>query len=369
MSDTVVHVGVVGAGGISNGVHLPGLSLSKQARVVALCDPHTPAVTALADRFAIPHRYSDYREMLALSDLDAVVIATPNYLHSPIAHAALAAGKHVLCEKPIGLSAPEALEMAQAAEKSGKIAMTAFTYRYVPAMQYMKHLIDTGYVGQPRHVRAVRFQDWGTMDIGWRQVKAQAGSGEIGDMGAHRIDYAQHLVGPIARVVGRTRLFVPERSTADGTPTIADVDDWVGFLAEFSNGVTGVFEMSKLATGRRESGVGLDQAEVNGTEGSLIYQLHRPYEIQMAQGNETLTYQQVPDEFLRVPGATHDPHQGDPSQVFRYNQAATFIRTIVTGQPSSPAFASFRDGARCQAVVDAIIQSSAEERWIPIPVV
>src|SRR6185503_19036510 len=121
-------------------------------------------------------------------DVQAVIIATPNFTHAPIAKAAIAAGKHVLCEKPLAMNYPEAREIAEAAERAGIRHMTAFTYRFVPAMRYLAHLTKSGALGRPYHYRSCRLQDWGNRPLGWRQVSKLAGSGELGDMLSHRID-------------------------------------------------------------------------------------------------------------------------------------------------------------------------------------
>ncbi len=190
---------------------------------------------------------TNYEEIVTRDDVQAVIIATPNFLHAPIALAAIAAGKHVLSEKPLAMNHAEAQGHGGAADAAGVRHMTAFTYRFVPAMRYLGHLIARGDLGQAYHFRSCRLQDWGTRNLGWRQEKKLAGTGELGDMLSHRIDFAQHLVGPMKRLVARRE----ERSSTirEGHPS--DLDDWVAILAEFQNGATGVLESSKLASGRQ----------------------------------------------------------------------------------------------------------------------
>src|SRR5579871_4300435 len=216
MRDSRVGVGVIGVGGISAYVHLPGLRLVPAAEIVALCDSNEELLRQRAAEYGVAHTFSDYHDLLALPAVDAVVVATPTVLHAPIALAAIAAGKHVLVEKQLAMSYAEAVEMYEAAQRAGVCHMTAFTYRFVPAMRYLKHLLGQGQIGLPRHLRIARFQDWPDEDLGWRQHRALAGSGEVGDMGAHRIDFCHDLIGPIARVVATTRLFVPQRAALDG---------------------------------------------------------------------------------------------------------------------------------------------------------
>ena len=216
-----------------------------------------------------------YEEIVTRDDVQAVIIATPNVSHAPIAQAAIAAGKHVLCEKPLAMNYPEAQVMAEAADAAGVRHMTAFTYRFVPAMRYLGHLIAQGDLGQPYHYRSCRLQDWGTRNLGWRQVKALAATGELGDMLSHRIDFAQHLIGPMKRLVANTKRLVDVRG---GQPS--DLEDWVAILAEFHTGATGVLESSKLASGRNESARSLDYVELNGSEGTFEFTTGKWNELQ-----------------------------------------------------------------------------------------
>src|SRR5437588_2667246 len=218
MRETRVGVGVVGGGGIGNSVDLPGLRLCPQAEIVAVCDADGDLARRRAAEYGVPHVLTDHQDLLRLPAVDAVVVATPTVLHAPIALAAIAAGKHVLVEKQLAMGYAEAVAMYEAAERAGVRHMTAFTYRFVPAMRYLKHLLGRGVAGLPRHLRLARFQDWPDVDLGWRQHRKLAGSGEVGDMGAHRIDYCHDLIGPIARVVGVTRNFVPVRPGRNGGP-------------------------------------------------------------------------------------------------------------------------------------------------------
>jgi predicted dehydrogenase len=364
-----VGVGVIGVGGISHHVHLPGLRLSPQAEIVALCDSDGERLRQCAEEYGVARTYSAYEELLQDAAVDAVVIATPTLFHAPIALAAIAAGKHVLVEKQLGMDYAETVGMYEAARSAGVVHMTAFTYRFVPAMRYLKHLVDQGAVGLPRHLRVARIMDFPETYLGWRQQRALAGAGEVGDMGAHRIDFCHDVIGPIARVVSLTRTFVPQRTGRDGKAFPADVEDCAVFLAEFADGVgaeQGVvasFDLSKVAKGRGTGGRGLDEFEVYGSEGTVIYHLHRPHEILLGRPNGALETVQVPREFLTYPGSPRDPFEGDPTATFRYDQDIAFIRAIVDGQGDIP---TFYDGMRSQAVIDAVLQSAQQRRWIDV---
>ncbi len=364
MTGKPIGLAQIGTGGIALANHLPGVQLCSQGQMVALCDVNQAALQQAFTATGIEKVYTDYQRLLQDPAVDAVIIATPNRFHKEIVLAAIAAGKHVMCEKPLALNYADALEMYQAAEKAGVRHMTAFTYRFVPAMRYMKHLIDSGYVGQPYHFRVNRLQDWGNRYMAWRQSMEMAGSGELGDMLSHRIDYGHFLIGQIARLVSSTKNLIPTRYDAEGTAFPSDVDDWVAVLAEFENGVTGNFESTKLAAGRGEGGKSQDYCEVNGSEGSLIYYLNQPNVLQIAKQGGQLEQVAVPEEFLKVPGSPRDPHQGDPQQVFRYDQDFEFIQAIAEGRPCQP---SFYEGVQAQAVIEAVQQSDREQRWVNVP--
>jgi len=352
-------IAIIGCGGITLQNHLPGLALCREARVVGLCDSDAATLQRAAQQTGIQVTSTKYEEIVQRDDVDAVIIATPNFLHAPIGLAAIAAGKHVLCEKPLAMNHAEAKQMAAAADQAGVRHLTAFTYRLVPAMRYLAHLVKRGDLGQPYHYRSCRLQDWGTRNLGWRQVKKLAGTGELGDMLSHRIDFAHLLVGPMRRLVASLKQWHPERG---GAPN--DLDDWVAILAEFERGATGVLESSKLASGRNESWRSLDYVEVNGSERSFVFSTGQWNQLQTGKvggpGLETIT---IPEEFWKVPGSPRDPKEGDPLVTFRYDQAFEFIDAIRNQRPCVP---DFHDGARVQAVTDAAVKSALARQWIDI---
>lgn len=359
-----IGVGIIGSGKIALANHLPGIGLCKQARVTALCDSDAKTLAAASASSGVSATTRDYRELLARDDVQAVIISTPNFLHAEIALAAIAAGKHVLCEKPIAMDLSQAMAMWRAAEKAGVRNMAAFTYRFVPAMRYMHHLARRGDIGRPYHFRANRLQDWGDRPLGWRQERKFAGTGELGDMLSHRIDYGLFLIGPLDSLVADTRTFVPVRQ---GHAT--DVDDWVAILGRFKAAAgaampTGVWESSKLTTGRGEDRQGQDYCEINGDAGSIVFNLSEPLALRIGKlGDTALRTVPVPREFLVWPGSPRDPNQGDPLTVFRYDQDVEFIQAILEGRPCTP---SFRDGAAVEAVMDATVESAKTGRWVKV---
>ena len=354
-----IGIAIIGCGGVTLQNHLPGIALTPEAKLVALCDANPETLERAQRDTGITIASADYTEIVQRDDVHAVIIATPNFTHAPIALDAIANGKHVLCEKPLALNHEDALAMADAAETAGVRHMTAFTYRFVPAMRYLAHLIAQGDLGQPYHYRSCRLQDWGTRNLGWRQVKKLAGTGELGDMLSHRIDFAQHLIGPVKRLVANTKRLVDVREDAP-----SDLDDWVAILAEFYNDATGVLESSKLASGRNESWRSLDYVEINGSEATFEFTTGKWKELQHGRrGGPGLAPLPVPPEFWTWPGSPRDPLAGDPLITFRYDQAFEFIDAIRNQRPCVP---SFYDGARTQAVMDAAVRSAEEQAWVEV---
>jgi predicted dehydrogenase len=355
-----IGIAIIGCGGITLQNHLPGLALCPEAKVLALCDTDPATLERARQQTGITRVSTRHEEIVERDEVNAVIIATPNFTHAPIALAAIAAGKHVLCEKPIAMNYGEARSMAEAAEKAGVRHMAAFTYRFVPAMRYLSYLVKRGDAGQPYHYRSCRLQDWGTRNLGWRQVKQLAGTGELGDMLSHRVDFAHLLLGPMRRLVANTKQFHPARQGA-----ASDVDDWAAILAEFANGASGVLESSKLASGRNEGWRSLDCVELNGSERSFVFTTGEWNKLQTgAAGGPGLETIVIPPEFWRWPGSPRDPQQGDPLITFRYDQAFEFIDAIRNQRPCVP---SFHDGARAQAVLDAAVKSAEANQWVELP--
>jgi len=351
---------LVGCGGVALQNHLPGLALCKEVKVTALCDSNPATLETARQQTGAPIALARWEEIVSRDDVHAVIIATPNLFHPPIAIAAARAGKHVLCEKPLALNAADAQRMADEADSAGVRHMTAFTYRFVPAMRYLHYLIGRGDLGQPYHYRSCRLQDWGTRSVGWRQQKKFAGTGELGDMLSHRIDFAHHLIGRMTRLVANVKNLTPVR---DGQPN--DTDDWAAILAEFANGASGVLESSKLASGVNESWRSPDRVELNGSAASFSFTTGCWNELQFGKaGGPGLTPLAVPREFHVWPGSPRDPGAGDPLVSFRYDQAVEFVNAI---REQRPCAITFHDGARAQVVIDATIRSAETRAWVELP--
>lgn len=360
-----VRVAIVGAGAVSDYHHVPGIRLDPRARLAAACDASADLLAKRRGEWNIDYVTTDYRRICSDPNIDAIVIATPNFTHREIAVAAAQNGKHVMCEKPLGLNANEVRQMYHAARDAGVVHMTAFTYRFAPSMRYLRHLVKSGALGTPRHFRSQRFLDWPETSWSWRQYKDKAGAGDLFDMTIHRIDFAIDLLGPLARLCGAVAQFVPRDRTPDGQACPpSEVDDWSCLIGEFSSGAVGVWEGTTLAKGYGLSGFGHEWAEINGSEGSAVYRLHEPNTILVGKTGQDLAPVNVPAEYLKPTSSPRNPSEGKPATVFRYDLMWEFVSAICDKRQAVP---SFHDGLRAQIVADAVLQSHAERTWIDVP--
>jgi predicted dehydrogenase len=364
MPKNELRIGLIGLGQVCAAVHHPGLSRIPGVKIVGLCETDEMLLARRRKEWGIKAGYTDVDEFLKTVKPDAVSVSVPNVYHHDLVLKVIEAGCHVLCEKPLGMDVPETVDMYEAARSAGVRHMTAFTYRFVPGMQYLKSLVDKGTLGEIRHARFQRLQDWGEASIGWRQYKHMAATGELGDMGIHRLDFAENLLGPIKAVTASSKQVVQRDHTAAGEPCEPqDVEDWVAWIAEFDSGATGVFEMGKLTKGHGPGG-DHDTCELNGSKASAGYQLHSPHTILMASPGKKYRRRTVPEAFLKRPGSPRNPAEGDPMQIFRYDQAWEFVSAIREGRDCLP---SFYHGMRAQVVAEAIVEAAETRRWVNVP--
>jgi predicted dehydrogenase len=336
----------------------------------ALCGRDEAGVKAAAARLGWEGYETNYRRLLERDDVGLVDVATPGNTHREISVAALEAGKHVICEKPLANTLDEAREMLEAARKAEARAGTAhvvcFNYRRAPAVQLARKLIREGRLGEIRHWRAVYLQDF-ILDPGmpliWRFQKEVAGSGALGDLGAHLVDLAHFLVGPIKEVVGTAETFIRERPLEPGSDATGPVtvDDAVAFLARFENGAMGTFEATRLAPGRKNR----NSFEINGSGGSLVFDLERMNELQLYLADDPA--QTAGFRTINVTQPDHPYMQAwwPAGHIIGYEH--TFVHTIKDlldgiGASESPS-PTFEDGYRCQAVLDAVERSVQSGSW------
>jgi len=317
---------------------------------------------AAAAKYGWASVQTDWRELVASDAVQLVDVCTPGDSHAEIAIAALAAGKHVLCEKPLANTVAEAEEMAAAAAEAaahGVRSMVAFNYRRVPALAYARKLVEEGRIGSVRHVRAVYLQDWLSDEnapMAWRLRKDKAGSGALGDLGAHIVDATQYLVGDLLTGVSAvTNTFVHKRPTETGDLDDVTVDDAALFLGRFANGALASYEATRFALGRKNA----MRVEINGSRGSIAFDFESMNELSYYDGSDGDT-----GGFRRilVTEPTH-PYVGawwPPGHLLGYEHTFThevvdLVRAIADGTDPSPSFA---DGLQVQRVLAAVEQSA-----------
>jgi predicted dehydrogenase len=347
-------------------------------RMRAVAGREAARVADAADRLGWESTETSWQALVARDDIDLVDVCTPGHTHAEIAIAALEAGKHVLCEKPLANTVEEAEAMTRAAEKAavaGVRSMVGFTYRRVPAIGLARQLVAEGRLGTIHHVRAQYLQDWivdPEAPLSWRLDKTRAGSGALGDIGAHIIDLTQHITADaIGRVSGRLRTFVDERplpaehaglsGTAGSGRGPVTVDDAAVFLAEFRSGALGVFEATRFANGRKNA----IRIEVNGSAGSLAFDFEDMNLLHFFDGTEP----GATAGFRRIVVTEPDhPYVGawwPPGHLIGYehgftHQAVDLVRDIAAGTDPTPSFA---DGLQVQRVLAAVETSSESDSW------
>lgn len=322
---------------------------------------------------------TDWRRVVEDPEVDIVDIAAPNSLHHEIALAAAQNGKHIFCEKPLAVNLEQAREMLEAVRRAGVLHYLNHNYRRVPAVAFARRLIDEGKIGQIYHWRSAYLQDW-VMDpeypLGWHLNRDLAGAGPLFDLGSHTVDLARYLVGEITSMSALLKTFIAERwlpgaetatftagshGTEKGPVT---VEDAALMMAEFDNGALGSFETTRFAGGRRN----FNSFEINGSKGSLIFNLERMNELQYLSLDDPRDEQGFRD--ILVTDATH-PYSGawwPPGHIIGYEHtfthaAADFLTALDRGEPVRP---NFEDGVKEMEVLDAALRSAREQQKILI---
>jgi len=347
----------------------------------AICGRNEANVKAAADNFGWQSYETDYRKLLERDDIDIVDICSPGNLHLQMALDAAAAGKTVFCEKPLGNTLDEATQMMNAVEAAKVVNMVCFNYRRVPAIALAKRMVEDGTLGKIYHFRARYLQDWivdPNFPLVWRLQKEIAGSGTLGDIGAHIIDIAHYLVGNLTSVTAATETFIKQRplqAATTGTEGLAakataemgdvTVDDAALFLGRFDNGALGAFEATRFALGRKNG----NSFEINGSKGSVAFNFERMNELEYYNDED-------PEDRrgFRTILATDasQPYAGaywPPGHIIGYEHS--FINTVydllnghASGQSPQP---DFRTGAQCNAVLDTIANAAESKKWEDVP--
>ncbi|XVV14256.1 Gfo/Idh/MocA family protein [Actinoplanes sp. CA-131856] len=353
--------------------------LPLSARMTAVAGRSSDAVAAAAAKLGWAEHTTDWRSLIDRDDIDLIDICTPGDTHREIALAALAAGKHVLCEKPLANTVAEAQEMAAAAAQArGVFAMCGFNYRRVPAVALMRELVTAGRIGKLHHVRATYLQDWivdPEFPLVWRLQKDVAGSGALGDIGAHIVDLTQFVTGQsIAAVSALTETFVKSRPlpsasaglSASGTSSYGEVtvDDAALFLARLDGGAVATYEATRFATGRKNA----LRVELNGSLGSLVFDFERMNELAFYDGALPAEEQGFSTILVTEPNHPYMSAWWPAGHGIGYEHTFThevrdLIEAIAAGTQPTPSFA---DALQVQLVLDAVSRSAESSQWCEV---
>ncbi len=383
MNERPIRIGVVGFGWM-------GQAHSRSYRAIPTYfqdEPIKPVLAAVADTdparvdaavlgFGYETGTADWHELVERDDIDVIDITAPNALHQEIAEAAAAAGKHIFCEKPVGIDPAATAAIEHAARKAGVITGCGYNYRWAPMVQHTRALIDEGRFGDLTHYRGRFFSMYGRDRLGllsWRFLQDEAGFGALSDIMSHAIDMAQHLCGPIRRLVSVSEIFVKQRplprpgagthydrgSPGDPTGAVTN-EDYVGALVEFENGVRGTLEADRSIFGPQSS-MGF---ELNGSKGAASWDHEKLNQLQLY-----LPEEQPVDGFIEVLAGDAFPHQGNivPGggnslgyEDMKIIEALEFLRSVGADRPHAPGF----DAALANAsVADAMTRSWESGAW------
>lgn len=340
--------------------------LPADLRLKTLCGRNRAAVTEAAARLGWEESRTDWRELLADSEIDIIDISTPNDSHREIAVAAAQAGKAILCEKPLGLNAAECEEMLAAAQEARVVHMVCHNYRRIPAIALARQMIERGELGDRLyHYRARYAQDWISdpeFPLVWRLQSEVAGSGAHGDINAHLIDLGRYLVGEFAEVSALMETFVPERLLKSGTRKKGKVtvDDAVSVIGRFQNGAIASLEATRFAQGRKNSMT----LEINGSAGSLAFDSEEMNRLRYYNSGDPEGRRGFRDILATDPVHPFMENWWPPGHLIGYehtfvNTIADFVKAVVSGKSVQP---TFEDGLRNQRVLDAIQRSAKSKR-------
>lgn len=343
----MVGVGVVGLGRIAVYKHIPDILSSVGGRVTAICDIDKAALNRAGDKLNIDasHRFERYEDMVLCKDVDAVDICTPNYMHCPIALFAVRAGKPVNVEKPLGVSLEDTLALQAAMRETDTPGMMCFSYRFMKAVRYAKEILDQGLISEILNINVAYLQSGALIPgrrLEWRFDRAKAGSGALGDLGAHLIDMAILLLGDIKGVSARMGTVVKRRKqlTCEEYADVT-VDDYCNFIAEFSSGASGVFNISKCAIGHSNT----IRFEIFGRDGVISFNLNQPDTLDICIG--------------KIDVECSGLHTVTVPERYSACQGHAFIDMVMGKQ--TPLLPTISDGVNCQRVLDAVMLSAESE--------
>lgn len=349
----IIKVGLIGCGGIA-GKHLSELSRASGCEIYALCDIKPDRLKANGEKYNVPEerRFTDFHDLINLPEVDAVDICTPNCWHVPMAKAAVAMGKPFCCEKPLGISYDETLELEKMADEKGIKSMVCFSYRFLPAVRYAKHLVDEGKIGKVITFYAQYFKSSAFMKdrrLDWRFVEKEARYGVSGDLGVHILDLASFLSGDVTSLAADLGIAVHERKRLDSEEIAqVDTDDFCHFLAKFDGGASATFSITRAAYGNTNQ----IRVEVYGETGAFRFDLNHPEKLEYYTGGikegraiEQMETVEVPKEFYTF-------------------QMQCFI-DLLHDSPDKY-IPNLHDGVKLQKVLDAILESDKKRTWVNV---
>jgi predicted dehydrogenase len=379
MSRKQLNIGIVGYGFMGR-THSNGYKrvmdffpkLGYEPVLKAACGRNAEKVKEFAETWGWQSIESDWRDLIARDDIDAIDICTPNNLHAEIAIAAAKAGKMILCEKPLSMDVAQGKEMVAAIEKAGVANTVWYNYRRVPAVSLAKQLIDEGRLGRIFHYRANFLQDWTiSADLPqggealWRLDADAAGSGVTGDLLAHCIDTAIWLNGDIVSVTAMTETFIKERKhQITGEITKVTIDDACAFLARFANGSLAIFESTRYARGHKA----LYTLEINGANASIKWDLHDLHRLEYFDHGDDSIIRGWHNVHCTDADMPYMDHWWVPGLQIGYehtfvHQVADFLKSVEDGTPCAPTFA---DALETQKVCEAVLNSAKSGQWVNV---
>jgi predicted dehydrogenase len=380
---TSIGIGVIGFGWMGQAhsrayrnipVYFPESGL--RPRLVAVADTVPARVELARENFGFGAATLDWRALMERDDIDVIDITAPNAMHQELVEAAAAAGKHIFCEKPVGIDPEATAAIERAGRRAGVVTGCGYNYRWAPLVQYTRQLITDGRFGELTHYRGRFFSMYGRDRLGvlsWRFLQEEAGYGVLSDIMSHAIDMAQHLYGPILRVVAVKETFVKERplpipgrgthydrgKPGDPTGTVTN-EDYVGALVEFQNGARGTLEADRSIFGPQSSMA----FEMNGSKGAASWDHEKLNQLRLY-----LPEEQPNDGFIEVLAGDAFPHHGNivPGsgnsigyEDLKTIEALEFLKAVAAGRPHSP---SFGDALANASVAAAMVRSWRSQRW------
>ena len=370
MSESELRIGVLGAGRWAELAHIPGWQRDPRCEIVAICDVEEERARDFARRFRIPEWTNDWQAVVSRPDVDVIDIVTPSHTHSELAWAALEAGKHVLCEKPVAYDFRDTRRAAELAQRKGLKTKLGFTFRYSPGVQFAKSMIDEGFVGRPFIFNGYeQNSQWLDPQVPLRQVDHTADpsvlqTSSLEGYGAPIIDISRWWVGAdYARVVGTMRNFIPERMVrATGRMMRMNIDDGDIYLAEYTNGAIGSVQSSFVTIGNYPG----TEARIYGDKGAIICRLVEEFGV--AETIKVATPDDVEFKELEIPQRFY-PAGGHPREswrsLFYANLIKDFLDEILEGGVRNQG--NFEDGAWVQEAINAVERSFHERRWVELP--